>query len=103
MKKFSLLILSVLLLSCSSDDEDANPELTLRSEFANENNSNVVTSGIFAIWWDKNFEHQHQSESEYTFKLLGEIRDKSINELGMPEPPNLAAGYYLNIYIQMFS
>ena len=79
MKKFSLLILSVLLLSCSSDDEDANPELTLRSEFANENNSNVVTSGIFAIWWDKNFEHQHQSESEYTFKFLSEIRDKSIN------------------------
>ncbi|MFT6722599.1 MAG: putative repeat protein (TIGR02543 family) [Flavobacteriaceae bacterium] len=78
---------------------DTNPELTLRSEFANENNSNVVTSGIFAIWWDKNFEHQHQSESEYTFKLLSEIRDKSINELGMPEPPNLAAGYYLNIYI----
>jgi uncharacterized repeat protein (TIGR02543 family) len=78
---------------------DTNPGLRLRSEFANENNANVVTSGIFAIWWDKNFEHQHQSESEYTFSLLSEIRDKSINKLGMPEPPNLAAGYYLNIYI----
>lgn len=77
---------------------DTNPELTLRSEFANENNSNVVTSGIFAIWWIKILSTNINLNLNIHLSYY-EIRDKSINELGMPEPPNLAAGYYLNIYI----
>lgn len=49
-----------ILISCSDDDEIAveEPEilnLTLRSPYANEENSYVVTEGIFAIWWDKKF------------------------------------------------
>lgn len=73
--------------------------LLLRSEFANESNANVVTDGIFAIWWDKNFDHEHLSESEFTFSKLQEVKVKALNDLEMFEPPNVEAGYYLNIYI----
>ena len=74
-------------------------DLKLRSEFANEINATVITKGIFAIWWDKNFEHDHLSESEFSFSKLEAIRDLSLNQLEMFEPPNVEEGYFLNIYI----
>ena len=74
-------------------------DLKLRSEFANEINATVITKGIFAIWWDKNFEHDHLSESEFSFSKLEAIRDLSLNQLDMFEPPNVEEGYFLNIYI----
>ena len=39
------------------------------------------------------------SESEFSFSKLEAIRDLSLNQLEMFEPPNVEEGYFLNIYI----
>ena len=83
---------------CSDSQKDT-LSLTLNSEYANLSNANVVTCGIFAIWWDKNFDHNHLSESDVTCEYLKEVRERSLNQLNMFDPPNLDAGYYVNIYI----
>jgi hypothetical protein len=98
-KLFLIPILLLATYSCSPDEETQAPTLELRSEFTNETNSNVITDGIFAIWWDKNYDHEHLIESEFSFSKLRESRDKFLNDYGMVEPPSVEAGYFVNIYI----
>ena len=94
----------IIIYSCSNKDEIIDPvapvfDLILRSDFSNESNANVMTNGIYAIWWDKNFEHDHTAEADFTFSKLNAARDRALNELHMFDPPNVAAGFYVNIYI----
>ena len=104
-KSLYLVIVSLFMISCEdeinhSDSQNDTLSLTLNSEFANESNANVIPCGIFAIWWDKNFDHNHLFESEkITCEYLKEVREISLNQLNMFDPPNLDAGYYVNIYI----
>ena len=105
-----ILFLYTLMLSCSGDDnpdpaDDPVSDLIqvigddyeVRTEFGSLQELNVVTNGIFAIWWYPPFDHQQDANT--MFNWLNEIRTDCLETLGMSDPPNPAAGYYYNIYI----
>ena len=83
----------------SEDDvtQDATPELMLRSPFADEASFEVETRGIFAFWWDPRFDHS--GDVDLMYERLETVRRESLDELGMADPPNPAAGYFYNVYI----
>jgi hypothetical protein len=57
----------------------------------------VITDGIFAIWWDSQFDHT--ADAPIMFKQLNAIRDDCLNNLGMQDPPNPESCFYYNVYI----
>lgn len=93
----------------TAPEDDAAPEqdasvdtgvpsgLMLRSPFADEETFAVETRGIFAFWWDPQFDHAGDIDQMYEW--LEAVRQESLVELGMADPPNPGAGYYYNIYI----
>lgn len=104
------LLLSFLIFNCSDDDGPGsgdNPgneliqrigdEYQLLSEFGSLDELNVVTNGIFAIWWYP--PHEHEQDLTMMFSWLNDLRTDCIENLGMSDPPNPTAGYYYNIYI----
>ena len=104
------IFLFVTLLSCTTGKplvtekkdlpdlpQDTGPKLQLRTEFGSLNTLKVKTQGIFAIWWDPKFEHE--ADLPQLFSWLEKIRKDCIENLGMADPPNPAAGYYYNVYI----
>ena len=72
-------------------------EYKLRTEFGSVDKLKVKTRGIFAIWWDPEFEHE--ADLPTLFSWLEGIRKDCIENLGMSDPPNPLAGYYYNVYI----
>ena len=74
------------------------PELGLspRAEWMNSETM-VHTSGIWAIWWSPEFDHQ--ADAEWLVEHLNGVRCWSLTELGMADPPNPAAGVFYNVYI----
>ncbi|MFT5738494.1 MAG: hypothetical protein ACI9SG_002849 [Maribacter sp.] len=112
LKKFLLVLCFVFISSsCNKDDNNGVPPITeeeetiennplgleLQSEFTNEQDYRVVADGIFAIWWDPRFDHENDIPFMLdTFKTL---RQDCLNNLGMKDPPNVAAGVFFNIYI----
>lgn len=76
---------------------DAALDLTLRTAWGSEETLEVVTDGIYAIWWDPRFDHA--ADAVAMFDQLHRIRRECLDELGMADPPNPAAGYYYNVYI----
>jgi hypothetical protein len=118
LKKNLLLLCFVFILicsSCSTDDNtgiapitETNPVgeeaiennplgLKLQSEFANEQDYKVVTDDIFAIWWDPRFDHEN--DIPFMLDTFKKLRQDCLNNLGMKDPPNVAAGVLFNIYI----
>ncbi|MEM8863660.1 MAG: hypothetical protein AAGD96_35575, partial [Chloroflexota bacterium] len=77
--------------------------LTLQSEFGIENTHRVITDGIFAIWWHPDYdqfaEYDLTKEAVELAAALNDVRTDSLKELGLKDPPNLAAGAYVNVYI----
>jgi hypothetical protein len=71
--------------------------LQLLTEWGNVTENNVITEGIFAVWWDKTFDTRTHAEA--AMADLQAIRDVSLNELGLRDPPNPGLGSYYNVYI----
>lgn len=71
--------------------------LSLQSSFGTEADFMVEIDDIFAIWWDKDFDKPNGVETVFTW--LKQVRNECINDLGMMDPPNPAAGFYYNVYI----
>jgi len=57
----------------------------------------VVTNGIFAIWWAPQFDHS--ADAPIMFKQLNAIRNDCLGNLGMRDPPNPESCFYYNIYV----
>lgn len=111
---YYFIVIVFLLHSCSkessndtsstgvSEDKQSevpnNPlQLSLQSEFANEQDYIVVTDDVFAIWWDKRFDYE--DDIEFMFETFKKLRQDCLTNLGMQDPPNVAAGVFFNIYI----
>lgn len=77
------------------DDEPA--DYAFQTEFGNADTLEVVTDGIFAIWWYPQFDHAE--DAVQMFAQLQQIRRDCLDNLGMMDPPNPAAGFYYNVYI----
>ena len=83
----------------TSNDTDSPPVvLSLQSEFANETDHLVEVDDIFAIWWDP-AAADHSGDLSTLFGWLKDIRQDCLNNLGMQDPPNPAAGHFYNVYI----
>ncbi len=79
----------------NGEDDTANYEI--RSVFGTTETLEVRTKGIFAIWWDKKFDHEEDAKAMFT--MLNEVRRDCLEDLGMQDPPNPRAGFYFNVYI----
>lgn len=71
--------------------------LQLAPAFGDEAQMKHYIEGVFAIFWDKNFDHL--ADAKFISQHLMQLRQEVIAELGMRDPPNMAAGLYYNIYI----
>jgi hypothetical protein len=81
----------------SPDDLPVPPGLVLQSEFSDAATHEVRTRGIWAIWWDRAFDHE--ADVDWMFTRLDDTRCRAINDLAMKDPPNPGAGFYFNVYI----
>ncbi len=73
------------------------PPLRLQTEFGDPNVMEVRTSGIWAIWWYPQFDHA--ADAQWLITRLDEVRDLSLNDFGMQDPPNPGRGVFYNVYI----
>ena len=78
-------------------EQEVGSDLKLRTQFGSTNTLKVATDGIYAIWWDPQFDHTDDLPT--LFGWLNETRTDCLTNLGMEDPPNPAAGYYYNVYI----
>lgn len=69
-------------------DGDNNPDLDLME---------VRALGIFAVWWDKKFDHEKRAN--FILRTLFKVREDCIKNLGMSDPKNVKHGFYFNVYI----
>jgi hypothetical protein len=85
----------------SCDDASGYPAvpegLQLQSEFSDASTHEVLTDGIWAIWWDPAFDHA--ADAMQMFAHLNDLRCRAIVELGMADPPNPGRGVFYNVYI----
>jgi len=72
-------------------------ECSLRTVFGDPEELNLWIDGIFAVWWEPQFDHADDAQLITT--QLKAIRRDCLDNLGMLDPPNPAAGYYYNVYI----
>ncbi len=73
------------------------PELTIQSTYGDESIHGVVTDGIFAVWYPLAWDIE--AEAKEVGALLTEVRQDVRTSFGMADPPNLALGHYVNVYI----
>jgi hypothetical protein len=71
--------------------------LVLQSPFADPSEIEVRTRGIWAIWWQPEFDHA--ADAEIIFDRLETVRCNALQFLRMRDPPNPARGRYYNVYI----
>lgn len=88
------IILFIFSLLVSSD---VFGQYQLHTEFGDTVSCNYRTGGIFAVWWDANFDH-YEDAGEVIDDLMF-IRDICLNENGLQDPPNPGQGYYYNVYM----
>lgn len=112
---FSALIGTVGLAGCPAElppDEEPTEEPTpealddacegdnacvLRTVFGDPETLELWTDGIFAVWWEPQFDHADDASLITT--QLQSLRRDCLDNLGMLDPPNPTAGYYYNVYI----
>ncbi len=87
---FSLLITLFLYTKAHS-------QYTINSEYGNLTECDTVTSGIYIVWWDNNWDRQ--AEAELLLSYMNNYRDVCLNDLAMQDPPNPTDGYYYNVYL----
>ena len=85
------------LLMVIADWGSCSDEYLFNNTFELPEPPTVVTNGIFAIWWDSNFDHS--ADAPIMFKQLNAIRDDCIGNLGMQDPPNPESCFYYNVYV----
>jgi len=90
-------LLTLIPLLSLASGQDPCPGCTLQTYWGSEDTLSVATRGIFAIWWDPQFDHG--DDAEPLFETLEYIRDDCLYSLGMADPPNPSAGFYYNVYI----
>jgi len=56
-----------------------------------------ITGDIFAIWWEKKFDHEEDART--LLSSLSQIREDCLSNLGMSDPPNPGRGNFYNVYI----
>ena len=71
--------------------------LALHSPFADLQDVEVTTRGIWAIWWYPQFDHA--ADAEVILDRLERVRCNAIQFLDMRDPPNPGRGRYYNVYI----
>ena len=76
---------------------DVTNDCELRTAFGSVDELTVFVDGMFAVWWYPEFDHA--DEARLITAQLKAIRRDAVDNLGMADPPNLAAGSYYNIYI----
>jgi len=103
----------VLFLACSSeesipvnthiDSSDQGDDNTLSSDtlilnetLLNASSYTVITEGIYAYWWDTQFDY---TEELPILKAWIEALQVDLNNLGIPNPTCFTEGFYTNIYI----
>jgi len=77
--------------------EDPCSDCSLQTYWGSEDSLSVFTRGIFAVWWDPQFDHE--ADAQPLYEILNLIRDDCLNNLGMADPPNPGQGFYYNVYI----
>lgn len=80
-----------------TDDGPNGATYILQSEFSSVESHEVVTDGIFAIWWDPIFDHT--ADAAVMLEQLNAIRTDCLDNLAMTDPPNPTGGFYYNVYI----
>ena len=74
-------------------------EYSLQTDFGSLDQNDVRVDGIFAVWWDEDYDLE--ADALLLLEMLAAIGVDAVNEVGMTDPPNPAAGYYVNIYIHI--
>jgi len=74
-------------------------EYSLQTDFGSLDQNDVRVDGIFAAWWDEDYDLE--ADALLLLEMPAAIRVEAVNEVGMTDPPNPAAGYYVNIYIHI--
>lgn len=93
-KSFIICVLTFILASSLALAQD---EYTLNSTFSTIENCNYRTDGIFAVWWDKNYDYS--SNADELLNTLIDCQNDCLNTYHMMNPPNPIAGFYYNVYI----
>ncbi len=70
--------------------------LELRAQFGSTETLKVEVDGIFAYWWDLDFDHAN--EISVLKKWMNDIR-ADLNGIGIKDPSSFSDGYFTNIYI----
>eukprot|EP00927_Polykrikos_kofoidii_P044565 TRINITY_DN3849_c0_g1_i1.p1 TRINITY_DN3849_c0_g1~~TRINITY_DN3849_c0_g1_i1.p1 ORF type:complete len:624 (+),score=75.96 TRINITY_DN3849_c0_g1_i1:109-1872(+) len=71
-------------------------ELERCPQFGNESKMEYLSDDIFTFWWQTGFETL--PVAQYAAKVFSEVRQDVLAK-GMPDPPNIAKGYYFNVYL----
>ncbi len=74
-----------------------NAQYTINSEFGNLTDCDTLTSGIYIVWWDNDWDYQ--ADAELLLTHMESYRDVCLNDLSMQDPPNPTDGYYYNVYL----
>lgn len=90
-----VIILSLLFGFIGTSDLKA--QYSINSEFGNLIDCDTLTSGIYIVWWDNNWDYQADAEALLTY--MNDYRDICLGPLEMQDPPNPIDGYYYNVYL----
>jgi len=72
-------------------------QFTINDTFANLNDCDTMTRGIYIVWWDNNWDDS--AEADILLDSMIDIRTHCLTELGMQDPPNPQNGHYYNVYL----
>ena len=85
------------LIACTAAAQNTTTAPQIEAEFADLSQHDVLQQGIWAIWSDKtNFGPQ---DRQFVADKLDQVRAKAISDFGMKDPPNVAQGKAVNIYL----
>ena len=84
-------------MKCKVADADSCPGCTLQTYWGSEETLDYIIRDIFVVWWDKKFDHS--MEADVMVDKLITVRRDCLDNLGMQDPPNPAAGHYYNVYL----
>ncbi|MEM1180261.1 MAG: hypothetical protein AAGM22_18100 [Acidobacteriota bacterium] len=82
---------------CDPGDSQCPTEFVAVNAFPIPGSIEMATDGIYAIWWDGDFDHA--ADTQAMFSRLNQVRANSLNQLGMKDPPNPGQCLYYNVYI----
>lgn len=72
-------------------------ELTLITEFGNQQENSVLIGEIFAVWWHKDYDLT--ADATALLADLVAVRLEARTELGLWDPPNPGQAVYYNVYL----